>query len=145
MITIDEYEFDESLYYYTPGDGHIWVKKKDNGNVLIGFDDFGQQLAGKILFVRTIPAGNDRAKGSTIGTIETGKYVGALKCPINGEIIEINPKIKNQPDIINEDPYGEGWIAEIKPSSLEEDLKEDFVYGEDALREWIKEEIKEHA
>ncbi|MCF2142128.1 MAG: glycine cleavage system protein H [Candidatus Heimdallarchaeota archaeon] len=144
MITIDEYEFDETLYYFTGGDGHIWLKKLEDGNVLVGFDDFGQKLAGKILFVRTIPAGKTRPKGKSLGTIETGKYVGALRCPVTGTIVEINPKLKENPSIINEDPYNKGWIAKIKPDNLEEELKTDFVYGEEALREWIAKEIAEH-
>jgi len=145
MIEIDDYIFDKNLYYFTGGDGHIWLKILDDGNVLVGFDDFGQKLAGKILFVRTIPAGKARAKGKSLGTIETGKYVGALRCPVTGTIVEINPKLKENPSIINDDPYNEGWIAKIKPDNLEEDLKEDFVFGEEALRKWIEKEIAEHA
>lgn len=144
MITINEYKFDENLYYYTGGDGHIWIKKLDDGKVKVGFDDFGQQLAGKILFVRTIPPGKERKKGSSLGTIETGKYVGALRCPVNGTIIEINQKVKDNPSLINDDPYGEGWIAIIEPDNLEEDLQTEMVFGEKALKEWIEEEIIEH-
>ena len=62
MISIDKYEFDENLYYYTGGDGHVWVKKLDDGKIRVGFDDFGQQLAGKILFVRTVSPGKERPK-----------------------------------------------------------------------------------
>ena len=144
MITIDKYEFDEDLYYYTGGDGHVWVRKLDDGKVQVGFDDFGQKLAGKILFVRTVPAGKARPKGKSLGTIETGKYVGAIKCPITGTITELNPDIKDNPSLINEDPYKSGWIAIIEPENLEEDLKEDFVFGEAALKEWMGKEIAEH-
>ncbi|MBD3191505.1 MAG: glycine cleavage system protein H [Candidatus Heimdallarchaeota archaeon] len=144
MITINEYKFDESLYYYTGGDGHIWVKKLEDGKVKVGFDDFGQQLAGKILYVRALPPGKEQKKGSSLGTIETGKYVGVLRCPVTGTIIEINQKVKDNPSLINEDPYGEGWIAIIEPDNLEEDLKTDMVFGAEALKEWIEEEILEH-
>ena len=144
MIKIDQYEFDESLYYYTGGDGHIWVKKLEDGKVQVGFDDFGQKLAGKILFVRMIQAGKERKKGSSFGTIETGKYVGALRCPVSGKIVEINQELKQNPNLINDDPYGKGWIVIIEPTNLEEDLKEDMVFGEAALQEWIPKEIEEH-
>ena len=145
LIKIEEYDFDENLYYYTGGDGHIWLKKLDDGKVRVGFDDFGQKLAGKILFVRLIPPGKERPKGKSMGTIESGKYVGSLKCPINGTIVEVNEELKKNAALMNEDPYGAGWIAIIEPQDLEADLKEEFVFGEANLREWMEKEIAEHA
>jgi len=144
LITINEYDFDESLYYYTGGDGHVWIKKLADGKITVGFDDFGQKLAGKILFVRTVPEGKTRNKGQSLGTIETGKYVGAIRCPVNGTIVEVNPAIKDKPGLINDDPYGEGWIAKIEPSSLDDDLKDEMVFGEAQLKEWIEKEIAQH-
>lgn len=144
MITINEYEFDETLHYYTGGDGHIWLKKLDDGKVRVGFDDFGQKLAGKILFVRLIPPGKERPKGKSMGTIESGKYVGSLKCPINGIIVEVNEELKKNAALLNDDPYGAGWIAIIEPNDLEGDLKEDFIFGEADLKAWIEEEVAKH-
>jgi len=144
MIKISDYSFDESLYYYLGGEGHIWLKKLPNGNVKIGFDDFGQKLAGKILFVRTIPVGKDKEKGKSIGTIETGKFVGAIRSPVTGVVSEINEELKNNPSIINDDPYGKGWIAVIKPTNLEADLKQEFIFGAESIKKWINEEIKRH-
>lgn len=144
MISIDKYVFDENLYYYTGGDGHVWVKKLDDGKIRVGFDDFGQQLAGKILFVRTVAPGKERPKGKSLGTIETGKYVGAIKCPVTGIVVEINPAIKETPSLINDDPYDKGWIAIVEPNNLEDDLEEDFVFGEAMLRKWMEKEIASH-
>ncbi|MHA1440973.1 MAG: glycine cleavage system protein H, partial [Candidatus Heimdallarchaeota archaeon] len=144
MITIEEYEFDENLHYFTGGDGHVWLEKLDDGKIKVGFDDFGQKLAGKILFVRTVPPGKARKKGSSLGTIETGKYVGAVRCPVNGTIVEINQAVKDTPALINDDPYGNGWIAIIEPDNLEEDLKSDMIFGADALKEWIIAEVAAH-
>jgi glycine cleavage system H protein len=144
LIEINEYVYDETLHYYAGNDAHMWVKILEDGKIKTGFDDFGQKLAGKILFVRTIPAGKERPKGKSLGTIETGKYVGPLRCPVTGTITEINPALKENPGLMNEDPYGEGWVAIIEPSNLEEELKEDYVVGEEALREWIQEEVKKH-
>ena len=72
------------------------------------------------------------------------KYVGAIKCPLTGTIVEVNQGVKDNPSLINDDPYNEGWIAIIDPANLEEEIKEDMVFGEDALREWIEKEIAEH-
>jgi glycine cleavage system H protein len=145
MIEINEYKFDESLLYYAGENAaHIWLKKLDDGTVKVGFDDFGQKLAGKILFVRTMPPGKDRKKGKSFGNIETGKYVGPLRSPVTGTIKEINPALKDNPGLINDDPYGEGWVAIIQPENLDEDLKEDFIEGVDAIKTWIEEEIATH-
>jgi len=144
LIEIGEYKFDERFYYYTGGDGHIWLEKLDDGKVKVGFDDFGVKLAGKILFVRLIPPGKERPKGKSMGTIESGKYVGSLKCPINGTIVEVNEELKKNAALMNNDPYGTGWIAIIEPNDLEGDLKEEFVFGEAALRAWMEKEIAEH-
>jgi len=122
LITIEEYEFDENLHYFTGGDGHVWLEKLDDGKIKVGFDDFGQKLAGKILFVRTVPPGKARKKGSSLGT----------------------QAVKDTPALINDDPYGNGWIAIIEPDNLEEDLKTDMIFGADALKEWIIAEVAAH-
>jgi glycine cleavage system H protein len=144
LIEVNEYVFDESLIYYAGNEAHIWVKKLDDGKIKVGFDDFGQKLAGKILFVRTMPPGKERKKGKSFGNIETGKYVGPLRSPVTGTISEINPALKDNPGLINDDPYGEGWIAIIEPENLEEDLKEGFVEGADNIKDWIEKEIATH-
>ena len=79
--------------------------------------------------------------GKTLGTVESGKWVGALKSPVAGEILEVNPDVLKTPSTINDDPYGAGWMAVISPSDLEAD-KGDLILGSDqeSLEAWLAEE-----
>jgi len=79
-------------------------------------------------------------KGKPIASLESGKWTGPIPAVIEGEIVERNEKLFDQPDLINDDPYGEGWIARLKPTNLERDLK-DLVTGDVALQK-MKEYIE---
>jgi glycine cleavage system H protein len=116
---LDKFEFPEGLFYSSD---HLWAKKEDGG-VRVGVTDMAQQAAGSILFVRIMPKGRQVESGKPLGTMETGKWVGPLKSPISGSIIEANEALKTQPKLLNEDPYGKGWLAMIQPSKLDDELK----------------------
>lgn len=138
MVKVDKFELPDDLYY---NDDHVWVKI-ENGKVRLGLDDFGQHIAGKILFARTRPVGREIVKGKSFVSIETGKWVGSLKSPVNGKIVEVNPKLKSKPTLINEDPYGEGWMVIVEPSNLDEDLK-DLHHGPEDVKAWMEKEMAE--
>ncbi|PUA32095.1 MAG: hypothetical protein B9J98_04400 [Candidatus Terraquivivens tikiterensis] len=132
----DKYEFPEGLYY---SKDHLWLKIE--GDVVrVGVTDLAQQAAGPIVYVRLMPKGKTVEAGKPIGTMETGKWVGPLKSPVSGTIVEVNEALKSQPKLLNEDPYGKGWLAIIKPSKLEEELKGLFSKVEDMIP-WLQEEI----
>ena len=116
---LDRFEFPEGLFY--SGD-HLWAKKED-GTVRVGVTDLAQQAAGSILFVRLMPKGRPVQSGKPLGTMETGKWVGPLKSPLSGNIAESNETLKTQPKLLNEDPYGKGWLVVIQPSNLDTELK----------------------
>jgi glycine cleavage system H protein len=144
-MKIGDLEFPEDLYYYA--EHHIWLKQEEGeGKVKIGMDAFGQKIAGKILFVRLRPAGKATKVGKTFGTLETGKWVGPLKSPVAGTIAETNPAVKDNPSLVNDDPYGEGWLLVVEPSSLEADLAV-LIKGsdQDAITKWIEEEQQKYA
>lgn len=132
-----EVELPEDLYYHPD---HCWARVED-GKVRVGFDDFGQATAGQILFIRLKPAGKEVKQNETFGTVETGKWVGPLKSPVSGTIVEVNPEIKTNPSLVNKDPYGKGWLILVNPSNLERELKS-LITGE-AIKAWIEKEIKE--
>jgi glycine cleavage system H protein len=79
--------------------------------------------------------------GKTLGSIESGKWVGSLKIPLSGELAQVNEEVLKTPSIVNSDPYGKGWIAVIKPSKLDAELKA-LIPGTDkaALEAWISAE-----
>ncbi len=116
---LDKFEYPEGIYYSTD---HLWARKED-GTVRVGVTDMAQQAAGAILFVRVMPKGRQVESGKPLGTMETGKWVGPLKSPISGSIVETNEALKTQPKLLNEDPYGKGWLALIQPSKLDDELK----------------------
>ena len=116
---LDRFEFPEGLYYSAD---HLWAKVED-GTVRVGATDIAQQAAGSLLFVRIMPKGRQVESGKPLGTIETGKWVGALKSPLSGTIIEVNEALKTQPKLLNQDPYGKGWLVVLQPSKLDDELK----------------------
>jgi len=116
---LDRFEFPEGFYYSAD---HLWAKKED-GTVRVGVTDMAQQAAGSILFVRIMPKGRQVESGKPLGTMETGKWVGPLKSPLSGTIVETNEGLKTQPKLLNEDPYGKGWLALLQPSKLDDELR----------------------
>ena len=141
MVRVDDRDFPEGLYFHRD---HMWMKIED-GKVRIGYNDWAQNAAGKILFLRTRRVGSNVAQDKTLGTLESGKWVGPLKAPVSGKIVELNEGILKTPSLINDDPYGRGWVAVLEPSKLEEELK-DLIKGSDegALAEWIAGEKKKY-
>ncbi len=141
MVRIEGNDFPEDLYYHRE---HMWVRVED-GKVRVGYNDWAQQAAGKLVSIKTRREGSSVKAGKTLGTVESGKWVGPLKVPVSGEITEINEEVVKTPSIINSDPYGRGWVAVIKPSNLEEELK-DLIKGDDreALEAWLSEEKEKY-
>lgn len=137
MIEVGEYMAIES-YYYEPS--HVWMRVEDDGTVTVGFDDFGQKAAGKIVFVDVPEEGMQVTKGQKLGTIESGKWIGQLNSPVSGEIIEANEDLWDNPRLLNDSPFEDGWIAKIKPDNLDDELT-DLVTGA-AVSDWIMEEVK---
>jgi len=98
---------------------HEWLKV-DNDIAYIGITDFAQGELGDIVFVE-LPNSNESFNQNDIfGTIEAVKTLADLYIPISGEILEVNNKLDSEPELINSDPYGEGWIVKIKISDISE-------------------------
>jgi len=92
---------------------HEWLKI-DGDVAVVGITDFAQGELGDIVFVEIETEGEQLAKEETFGTIEAVKTVSDLFMPVSGEVIEINPKLEDNPEVINQDPYGDGWLIKIK-------------------------------
>ncbi|MBK8490927.1 MAG: glycine cleavage system protein GcvH [Saprospirales bacterium] len=117
--------------YYSVQD-NTWVRVNDDGTVTIGMTDVAQSLAGPILHARPKKPGVSREKGKPIATVESGKWVGPVKSPMTGEIVEVNENLENNAQLVNKSPYQNGWILKMKPVNLEEDLK-DLLTGDAAV------------
>ncbi len=98
---------------------HEWVKVE--GDVaIVGVSDFAQGELSDIIYVDVESAGKNLAKDAVFGSLEAVKTVSDLFMPISGEIIEVNAALANSPELINTDPFGEGWIVKVKPTNLVE-------------------------
>ena len=95
---------------------HEWVRVEGEFGT-IGITDHAQQELGDIVFVETPKTGSNIEQGAVIGSIESVKAVSEMFSPVSGEVVEVNQVLQTSPEKVNEDPYGEGWIAKIKLSN----------------------------
>jgi glycine cleavage system H protein len=95
---------------------HEWVRIEDDTCVL-GITDFAQNQLGEVVFVETPAVGHVFDTGDEIGTIESVKAVAEVYTPVAGEIVEVNETLRDDPQSVNEDPHGDGWLVRIKYSS----------------------------
>ena len=98
---------------------HEWTNNQ-NDIVTIGITDHAQESLGEIVFIELPDVGTVLDRSSTFGVIESTKSVSDLYSPIAGEVVEVNRSVENEPDIINKNPYGEGWIIKIKAKRIED-------------------------
>ena len=133
-VKIGKCVIDKDLHYLV--DDHSWVRFNDDGSVTIGITDVAENMAGPVLHVYPRKKGA-RQKGQSLATIESGKWVGPLRSPLTGEILEANPVLDKDPGIVNRSPYGDGWIVRMKPSKLDEERKL-FLTGDEAVEAYRK-------
>ncbi len=121
--------FPEELRYTSD---HEWIRIEDDGTAVIGITDFAQHELGDIVFVDVATAGQTLKQGDVFGSVEAVKTVSDLFLPIDGEVLELNPAIEKSPELLNSDPYGEGWIIKMKPgdSAQQADLLSVGAYQE---------------
>ncbi|MCK5561630.1 MAG: glycine cleavage system protein GcvH [Thermoplasmata archaeon] len=138
-MKIDEYDMPDDLYYH---EEHIWAKKEGD-IIVIGVNDFAQKMAGTIKRVVTLEEEDEVQQGKPMGTLSSGKWTGKLYAPVSGEITEINEDLEDNPALVNNSPYDEGWVAKIEPSDPDE-INNLIKGGTDKLAEWLKGQIQEH-
>ena len=109
-------EFPKELKY---SKDHEWLRFEGN-NAIIGITEFAQGELGDIVFVDIDSEGDTLEKEEVFGSVEAVKTVSDLFMPINGEVVAFNEKLEGQPELINADPYGEGWIIKIAIADVSE-------------------------
>ncbi len=98
---------------------HEWVKME--GNIaIVGITDFAQSELGDIVYVDINTEEDNITKGEPFGTLEAVKTVSDLFAPCSGKLLEVNPKLEDEPELINNDPYGEGWIIKVEYNNADE-------------------------
>jgi glycine cleavage system H protein len=111
-MKVDKFTFrvDTTCFYNSEG---VWVRAEGN-RARLGLSDYLQQRSGDIAFVEVNPAGSILEFDNEFSTIETIKVDIALSSPVTGKVMFINPALENAPELINQDPFGEGWLCEVE-------------------------------
>ncbi|MCY0899109.1 MAG: glycine cleavage system protein GcvH [Firmicutes bacterium] len=132
----------EDLWYWP--EKHVWVRgPESDGTVVVGMTDVAQSLAGKIIVVNLKSPGRTLAQGKSAGTLESGKWVGSIPTPIAGEIVAVNEALKSAPHLVNEDPYGQGWLIRVRPTDWADGSKS-LVFGPDGVEAYRRRLDEEH-
>ena len=135
----DSYLPDE-LYY---SNDHVWIKLEAYGTVKVGLTDLGQKIAGPISLIHLRKKGKKLRQGENFGMFYGARvWVGPIRTPVSGKIIEVNKVVSDDPEAVNIDPYGKGWLIRMDASKLEEEVKT-LHYGEKKVAEMIKRTIEE--
>lgn len=108
--------FPEDIRYTSE---HEWIRVEGN-EAFVGITDYAQSELGEIVFVDVPTLGETIAQGEVFGSIEAVKTVSDLNMPVSGEVLEINEALDAQPELVNNDPYGEGWIIRIAVKDVAE-------------------------
>ncbi len=119
----------------------VWVSSGVDGVYRIGVTDFAQRRGGDIVFAEIQPAGTEVARGGLVGSYETVKLVRDILSPTSGAILRVNPLLESKPEVINSDPYGDGWIVELKSETKLEGLLSAEQYFEQ-MKLRVGEELK---
>jgi glycine cleavage system H protein len=128
---MSELEYPEDLRY-TPE--HEWVRVGDGGVVRVGITSFAQDALGDVVYVSLPTVGDTLAAGDACGEVESTKSVSDLYAPLSGEVTGVNEALDSSPELVNSDPYGEGWMYELR---LDDTSQVDGLLDQAAYREQL--------
>ena len=132
MKEISELSLPEDVRYT---EDHEWAKKLGGEKFRVGITDYAQDQLGDIVFVEVPEVGATFAKGEEFGTLESVKAVAQVYLPVSGEIVVVNETLEESPQLVNQAPYGEGWIVEVTATNASE---WDGLMARDAYLEMLK-------
>ena len=136
MVKVDGYDVPEGLYYTKDFE---WAKIEGD-KVRIGITDYAQKQLREIVYAELPSSGATIKQNEPYGTVESVKAVSDLVAPISGTVLEVNTEIQSKPEILNEDPYGKGWLLLVKPSNLQAELANIMDFSKAV--EWHKSLLK---
>jgi len=122
-VKVGDYEVPEGLYYTRE---HEWAKVLEDGTVLMGITDYAQKKLHEVVNVELPEVGTRVGQMEAFASVDSVKATSEIYSPVSGEVVEVNEELLDKPELVNQDPYGQGWMAKIKPASreeLERDLK----------------------
>jgi len=139
-MEFEGYVFPEDLKYEK---NHYWAKIEGD-LVVTGASEFISKQAGEITFVDLPEESDEVTQGKPYGSIESGKWVGRIYAVVSGEVVEVNTDLEDEPEKINEDPYGEGWICKIRPADVQGEMAA-LMAPDQSYKDFIAEEIRKIA
>jgi glycine cleavage system H protein len=101
-------------------ESHEWVRAEADGTVTVGISDHAQHALGDLVFVEVPEVGRSLNKGAAAAVVESVKAASDVYSPVSGEVVATNDKLSGSPELVNTDPYGEGWLFKLKPSNTAE-------------------------
>ncbi|MEK6749018.1 MAG: glycine cleavage system protein H [Pseudomonadota bacterium] len=126
MGCVNGCEFPDDLYFSV--ENNVWARREDDGSITVGMTSYACSLSGQLVAYTPKKAGKDVAKNKSCATVESGKWVGPAKSPVAGLVVAINDVLASTPGLINDDPYGAGWLVKIRPFDWAADAR-DLVTG----------------
>lgn len=126
----------EDLYYDLD---YVWVRPEEDGTFTLGITDPAQTMSGRVQYARFKKPGKHIKSGKPVGRLESSKWAGGIPSPFDGEIVEINPLMEEDPGQVNIDPYGDAWLVRLRPDKPETALA-NLATGQqamDGMREWV--------
>jgi glycine cleavage system H protein len=114
-------------------DSNVWIRQESDGTATVGLTSYACSLAGQIVSYTPKKEGKEVKKDKSCATVESGKWVGPVKTPVTGEVVATNEAVAANPGLINQDPYGAGWVVKIRPSDWSGDTAS-LKTGADALQ-----------
>jgi glycine cleavage system H protein len=136
MVKVDNYEVPEDLYY---SNDFAWIKIEGD-KVRMGITDYAQKQLREIVYAELPEAGTEVKQNEPYGTLESVKAVSDLVAAVSGTVEEVNAEVQSKPEILNEDPYVEGWLVVVKPTNLQAELAN--LMNFDKAVEWHKNQGK---
>jgi len=116
---------------------HEWLRREDDGSMTIGITDHAQSALGDLVYVELPEVGQDLDSGGDMAVVESVKAASDVYAPITGTVVAVNEALGDDPEKINADPYGDGWIVRLQPS---EDIDESSLMAPDAYQTLLDEE-----
>jgi glycine cleavage system H protein len=137
---MESFEFPRELSY--EASQHLWVRRDEGNRIVVGIDHLGLESLGELAYVSLKPLGSRIERGEALGTLEAAKMTTDVASPVSGRIVERNEAALEDPLLVNRDPYGNGWLVRIEPTSWTSESA-DLISGP-AIAEWAASEVKRY-
>ncbi len=108
---------------------HEWVRVNDDGTVTVGITDYAQEKLGDVVFVETPEPGREVAAAEAVAVVESVKAASDIYSPVSGQVAEANEALADSPELVNQDPYGDGWLFRIKTSDALDGFLDSSAYA----------------